>query len=139
MSAPIIKRIVESGRTAIGCWQFIAHPDVTSIIGGAGFDFVLLDMEHSGTDLAAARNCIIAADSVDLAFMVRIPERSHSFLIEQILDSGAQGVMVPMIESAEQAEQAVQAVRFPRWEIVASVRRYGLRALGGRVISWPRQ
>jgi 4-hydroxy-2-oxoheptanedioate aldolase len=96
----------------IGLWLGLADPYAADIVGGAGFDWLLIDGEHAPNDVR----------SVLAQLQVLAPHRSHpvvrapigdAVVIKQLLDIGAQTVLVPMVESAEQAQALVQATRYP--------------------------
>jgi 2-keto-3-deoxy-L-rhamnonate aldolase RhmA len=69
-------------------------------------------MEHSARSIESARTCILAANSSDIPMVVRVMERDQQFLVEQMLDGGAQGVLVPTVETKEQALNVVKHARY---------------------------
>jgi 2-keto-3-deoxy-L-rhamnonate aldolase RhmA len=81
-------------------------------IGGAGFDFVVIDLEHSGIDYTALEQLIRAAHSSGLAALVR-PLAGELSAIGKILDLGANGIMAPHVHNAAQARAIVEQARFP--------------------------
>ncbi len=91
--------------------SFIKTPSSHSIeiIGGAGYDFVLIDAEHAPFDRVATDTCILAARAVGCAPLVRVASREH---ILGALDDGAFGVMLPHLVSAESARAAVALCRY---------------------------
>ena len=95
-----------------GCWLSLADIGAAEIMGTMGFDWVLIDGEHSPNDIRSMRDQLIALQSSDSCALVRVPV-GDSRLIKQVLDIGAQTVLVPMVESAEQARELVRAVRYP--------------------------
>ncbi len=92
---------------------FIKTPTghATGILGLLGFDFVVLDMEHAGIDVAALDQILISARAADVAFIVRISEASPSKILTA-LDLGANGILVPHIRTAEDASGIVAACRY---------------------------
>ena len=106
------KAALKEGRTVYGCWLGLAAPHVAEIMGTAGFDWLVIDNEHSANDLRTTRDALIALDSSDSHSVVRVPV-GEAWIIKQMLDAGAQTILVPMIESAEQAEMLVRAMRYP--------------------------
>jgi 4-hydroxy-2-oxoheptanedioate aldolase len=93
---------------------FIASidPAVTEIVGGAGFDFVIIDTEHSPMGPPEVLAHVRSAELVGVVPLVRIPELSRP-MIQKMIDIGAEGVVVPHIETAQEAEQIVRATRLP--------------------------
>lgn len=88
-----------------------ATPGIGHLLAGAGCDFAALDMEHSGIGLETLRALIRYCEAAGLPTIVR-PPSSDAALVAQVLDAGAQGVMLPMVESAAQAETLVAAARY---------------------------
>jgi len=97
----------------LGLWQWILDPDVTELIGAAGFDYILLDMEHTARNIESARACMLAAFAADIPMVVRVTERDQQFMVEQMLEAGAQGILVPMVETKAQALNVVRYAKFP--------------------------
>jgi 4-hydroxy-2-oxoheptanedioate aldolase len=91
--------------------QMMVHPQVTEAIAMSGVDFVIVDLEHTGKTIAEAGPCIDMAFAHDLPVMVRVYEKSQH-LIEQVLDAGAQGVLVPTIETVEDCLEVVRSSKF---------------------------
>jgi 2-keto-3-deoxy-L-rhamnonate aldolase RhmA len=90
----------------------LPSPATLTTLALAGFDFVVLDMEHSAIDCSTLEPLIIAAQSAGIAALVRT-WGEDSDLIGKVLDMGAHGVMVPHVESAAQARAVVGQARFP--------------------------
>jgi 2-keto-3-deoxy-L-rhamnonate aldolase RhmA len=86
-------------------------PATLAALSLAGFDFVVLDMEHSSVDLATLETLVLAAQSAGLAALVRVPGPNDG-LIGKVLDLGAHGVMVPHVDSAASASKIVAQARF---------------------------
>ena len=100
------------GGTAIGHMAFeFFTPGLCQIMANAGAEFVILDMEHSGIGIETIRQQIAAARGLDIVPMVRVPG-CHYHLIAPVLDAGAMGIMVPMVETAEQATQIAAWCRY---------------------------
>jgi 2-keto-3-deoxy-L-rhamnonate aldolase RhmA len=108
-----VKARLAAGGTAIGlmCFEFVTT-GVTRVAAVAGADFVLLDLEHSGYGLDAMRGVLAAARAGSIPTFVR-PAGSSRPAISGILDLGADGVMLPMVESAEQARRICDYARYP--------------------------
>ena len=86
-------------------------PGVSAILGGCGFDFVMLDAEHGPFTLTTLRPCIEALKATMTAVVVRTASQSE-VEIKQTLDLGADGVIVPRIESADQIISVIRAARY---------------------------
>lgn len=114
MPAPInqFKRALATGKPQFGCWLSLADAGAAEIVGSTGFDWVLIDGEHAPNDIRSIRNQLIALQASDSAAIVRVPI-GETWLIKQVLDVGAQTVMVPMVESGDQARELVRACTYP--------------------------
>lgn len=114
MPAPVnpFKAALRQGDTLYGCWMGLAAPHVAEIMGTAGFDWLVIDNEHSPNDLRSTRDALIALESSDSHAVVRVTV-GETWMIKQVLDIGAQTIVVPMVESADQAEALVRACRYP--------------------------
>lgn len=114
MPAPIntFKQALANGETVIGCWLSLANSFSTEAMGTAGFDWLLIDSEHSPNDIRSLREQLIALDTSPSTAVVRVPI-GETWIIKQVLDIGAQTILVPMVESAEEARELVRACRYP--------------------------
>ncbi|WUS95223.1 HpcH/HpaI aldolase/citrate lyase family protein [Streptomyces sp. NBC_00708] len=104
--------LAASGRPLIGMWVCSGSPLVAEICAGSGLDWLLIDMEHSPNHLTSVLAQLQAVSAHPVSPVVRAPGLLP-VMIKQILDLGAQNILVPMIDTAEQAEAAVRAVRYP--------------------------
>lgn len=100
-----------SQRMVVGTFSKSQDPAFIEIIGHAGFDFVVLDLEHGPNTVLSLPNLIRAAEVTGLFPIVRVKEDATS-LISEVLDSGAAGIQVPQISSRSEAEEVLQAARF---------------------------
>jgi len=96
----------------IGTFVKIASTDIIEIIAMSGFDFVVIDMEHSPLSLTDVKNLCLTAQSAGLKVLVRPYENSRS-LILRILDLGVDGIQVPMIHDKEAATYIVNRCMYP--------------------------
>lgn len=94
----------------LGCWIDLPSPQVAEIVAGAGFDFVVLDLEHGIASLETLQVQLMALAGRCRA-VVRIPELSEGW-IKRVLDSGADAVMVPRVETAAEAAEIVAMSRY---------------------------
>ncbi|HLU60306.1 MAG TPA: aldolase/citrate lyase family protein [Pseudonocardia sp.] len=97
---------------ALGTWVKLSSPTTVEIMAHAGFDFVVVDLEHTLLDLGTAQTMISLARASGLAPLVRVPDHAAS-TIQRVLDAGAAGVLVPHVDTAEQADALARACRFP--------------------------
>jgi 4-hydroxy-2-oxoheptanedioate aldolase len=98
-------------REIIGTFVSISSSTVVEILGQSGFELLCLDSEHAPFGPTEVQELLRAADSVGCQAIVRVPCLGPE--VGRALDSGAAGVLVPMVETAAQAEQFVAAVRYP--------------------------
>jgi len=116
-----VKKILASGSPSFGSWLSLGDLYATRVMARCGFDWLTLDMEHSAIDWSQATmifGAIADAGGVPLA---RVPTGSHA-LIKRVLDAGAWGIVVPMVNTVEQAKVAIAAAKYPP---------VGNRSLGG--------
>jgi 4-hydroxy-2-oxoheptanedioate aldolase len=119
-----VKRKLREGREVYGLFCSIPAPALVEMIGCAGYDFVILDSEHTLVDPECLENLIRAAEAVGLTPLVRVPESDPGAIL-RALDAGAMGVVVPHIRSRSDIDVAVRAARYAP---------EGMRSLnGGRV------
>lgn len=106
------KAALKEGKVQMGCWLGLADPYLAEISAHAGFDWLLIDGEHAPNDLRSiiAQMQVIAAGN---SHAVVRPVIGETWMIKQLLDAGAQTLLVPMVESADQARELVAAVTYP--------------------------
>lgn len=114
MKAPlnILKKALKDGRTQFGCWINMASTIGVELAGRAGFDWILIDAEHGPNGINEITAQLQALEGLGTPSVVRIPI-GETWIIKQILDAGAQSILVPIVESAEQVRSLVAAVRYP--------------------------
>jgi len=105
------KRLAQCELT-IGSWITLGHPSIAEIMAGAGFDWLVLDNEHSVLELSEIQTLIQVLDGQQCPAIVRLTS-NHPDQIKRVMDAGATGVMVPMIKSAADALDAVKSVYYP--------------------------
>ncbi len=106
------KRALARGETQIGLWSSLSSNYSVEVIAGAGFDWLLLDMEHSPNDLESLLAQLQAAASYATHAVVRVPW-NDMVSIKRVLDVGAQSLLVPYVSSAAEARAAVSFTRYP--------------------------
>lgn len=98
-------------KTMIGTLLSISAPQVAEVIAMSGFDWVFIDMEHSAMSLESVQNAIQIMEGKILT-VVRVPSNDEVW-IKRILDTGCDGIIVPMVNSADEARKVVQASKYP--------------------------
>ena len=103
---------VRAGESLSAGWVSLGHPRVAEIVALAGYDFVIVDIEHTPTSLETLDDVVRAVELRGLPTVVRVPWNDPVEL-KRVLDIGVAGVMIPMVESVESAEEAVDAMTYP--------------------------
>lgn len=106
--------LARSDRPALGTFVKLPAMEAIEIIAIAGFDFIVIDLEHSPLGLETAYRHIGTALHLGVSPVVRVPGLAGGW-IQRILDAGAEGIMLPHVDTVEQAREAVKAVRFEPW------------------------
>src|ERR671934_430894 len=106
------KHALREGKAQIGLWSSLSSSYSVEVLAGAGFDWLLLDMEHSPSDLENLLGQLQAAAPYPTHPVVRVPW-NDMVTIKRTLDIGAQSLLVPYISSADEARAAVSYVRYP--------------------------
>ncbi|MCA1685057.1 MAG: aldolase, partial [Planctomycetia bacterium] len=108
-----VKQATSGGAVSIGTFVFeFGTTGVGRIAAEAGAEFAIFDMEHTGWGFETIRMLIATTRPTEMVPMVRVAA-TESHFIARVLDLGASGVMVPMVETAEQARRIVRAARYP--------------------------
>lgn len=108
-----VKRTLKQGGIALGTLVVeFNSTGIARLAGEAGADFVLFDMEHTGWSIETVRLLMATARASAAVPLVRVPATQYHFLA-RVLDVGALGVMVPMVETEEQARVIVQSTKYP--------------------------
>lgn len=114
MPAPTntLKAALKAGTPQTGLWLSLANSYSAELLGDAGFDWLLIDGEHAPNDLTIIMQQLQVLRFSKSSVLVR-PPVGEPWMIKQLLDAGAQSLLIPMVESREQAELLVSAVRYP--------------------------
>lgn len=115
------KAALAEGRQQIGLWNTIPGPVVAEALAGTGYDWILVDCEHSLTDVPDIMTSLQAMSAYPVSAVVR-PAANDPVLIKRLLDFGAQTLLIPYVQTVEEAERAVAAMRYPP---------RGMRGMGG--------
>ena len=122
MSRSNFKERLHAGEHLIGAWITLTDSCVTEMLCGSGFDFLLIESEHTPQSIETVQRHIMATKGSSTAPMVRVAA-NDPVLIKPVLDAGAVGVLVPQVSSAEDARRAVGACLYPP----AGIRGFGAR------------
>jgi 2-keto-3-deoxy-L-rhamnonate aldolase RhmA len=100
----VVKKLKEGKRIVGTMVRMVRNPAIARVAAVAGLDFIMLDMEHGPFNIETVEDVFKTARAAGLGSFIRVPELAKGY-VSRILDAGANGVMVPMIESVEQARQ----------------------------------
>lgn len=110
LSNPVKKRLM-NGELTIGTWSLLASPLSGEFLAAEGFEFVIVDMEHFPIGLETAAEYFRAISGAGSVPIARLPFNDHVY-VKRALDSGALGIIIPLIKSADDARRAVEFSRF---------------------------
>ena len=124
-----IKDRIKNGEVVIGTWSMLASTQVTEILCQAGFDFIVTDQEHATITTNQIEDAVRIEELYGICPAVRVIKNDID-VIKQVMDTGAQMAVVPMIKTKEDAEKAVASVKYPtagaRGVGLARAQKYGL-------------
>ncbi|MBM2824903.1 MAG: 4-hydroxy-2-oxovalerate aldolase [Dehalococcoidales bacterium] len=112
MRKNIAKEKIKQGKTAYGVFVPMASPTIVEMIGHIGFDFVLLDAEHSPIGTESCEQMVRAADCVNITPIIRIAMSIRQNIL-RYLDIGALGAQMPMVNSGPEVQAVMDAVKYP--------------------------
>ena len=107
-----LKRALRDGRAQIGLWSSLSSHVTVEVIAGSGFDWLLLDTEHSPNELTMVHGQLQAMQGSAASAVVR-PAWNDPVLFKRLLDIGVQSLLVPWVQNADEAKRAVEATRYP--------------------------
>jgi len=107
-----VKQMLKEGKKTAGAWLQIASPFTAEIMSRAGFDWLIIDMEHGPGDILTLISQLQAMNGYGVVPLVRAPWNDF-VIIKRILDAGAYGVLVPYVNTKAEAEVAVRACKYP--------------------------
>ena len=99
------------GEPTFGTWVKLSSLETLELLADAGFEFVVIDLEHSPLTLESAYKLFAMSQALGMTALVRVPDRSGSYL-QRVLDSGVDGVLVPQVSSVEEATTAIDQMTF---------------------------
>jgi 4-hydroxy-2-oxoheptanedioate aldolase len=114
MDLPVnhFKRAIKAGQLQIGLWSSLSSNISVEVLAGSGFDWLLLDTEHSPNELPMVHSQLQAAVGGTAHPIVR-PDWNDTVLIKRYLDIGVQTLLIPFVQTEEEAQRAVAATRYP--------------------------
>lgn len=118
-----VKRALKAGQPAIGTWLSLGSITASRFLARTGFDWLTVDIEHSLVDWETATHMFASIADAGCVALARVPANRHDH-IKRVLDNGAMGIVVPMVNSRQEAEEAVAAALYPP---------HGNRSVGGSV------
>ncbi|MEK6717962.1 MAG: aldolase/citrate lyase family protein [candidate division NC10 bacterium] len=107
-----LKRRLRAGETTFGAWVSFQDPGAAEIMAGTGYDWVFIDTEHSPFSLESLQHVLMAFNGRATVPIVRVPWNDR-VRIKQVLDLGAEGILVPMVSSVRESQEAVAACKYP--------------------------
>ncbi len=116
-----VKRILQSGKPSFGSWLSLGDLFASRMLARLDFDWLTLDLEHGAIDWSQAAMIFAAISDAGGVPLARVPKGNHDY-IKRVLDGGAWGIVVPMVDTVEQAKIAIAAAKYPP---------IGNRSLGG--------
>src|SRR5947209_1073684 len=118
-----VKRALKAGQPSVGTWLSLGSIVASRFLARAGFAWLTVDIEHTLVDWETATHMFASIADADCIALGRVPANRHDH-IKRVLDNGAHGIVVPMVNSRREAEDAVAAALYPP---------VGTRSVGGSV------
>src|ERR1700688_2761483 len=109
MRANPVKRLLKAGQPAVGTWLSLGSITAARFISRAGFNWLTTDIGHSLVGWGTAPRMCASIAAAGCTALARVPSNRHDH-IKRVLDNGAMGVVVPMVNSRQEAEDAVAAM-----------------------------
>ncbi len=107
-----LKQKLKNNQLTIGSWIMIGHPMSVEVMALAGFEWLVVDMEHTAIDINTAERLIVTIQANGIKALVRV-NKNEEVIIKRVLDIGADGIIVPMISSKKDAQQAINYAKYP--------------------------
>ena len=112
MKRNTLKEKLNNNELTIGSWITIGHPAIPEILSHAKFDWLVIDIEHTTIDLSMVQTLISTIQSKDISALVRV-SKNEEVVIKRVLDAGADGIIVPMVNTRVEAEKAIKYSKYP--------------------------
>jgi 4-hydroxy-2-oxoheptanedioate aldolase len=123
MRANPVKKALKEGQASVGTWLSLASITAARFLARSGLAWLTVDIEHSLADWETATHIFASVADAGCTALARVPANRHDH-IKRVLDNGAHGIIVPMVNSREEAQAAVSAAKYPP---------IGTRSVGGAV------
>ena len=104
-------KLLTEKKPSLGCWITLADPGIAIILANAGYDWVMVDTEHNPFTETQVQGIIHVLRDTDVTPIIRVRGNDQAH-IKWVLDAGAGGIIVPMLENAEDVQQAVDAAKY---------------------------
>ena len=118
-----VKRLLREGKPAVGTWLTLGSITAARFLARAGFDWLTVDIEHNLMGMETATHMFASVADAGCPVLARVPSNRHDH-VKRVLDNGAHGVVVPMVNTRQEALDAVAACLYPP---------RGTRSVGGSV------
>lgn len=130
-----LRRRLAEGGLSIGSWMTFQFPPLAEMLARSGFEWVVIDLEHTSIDLHEAQTLMMVLHNAGVLPLVRVGA-NDPLIIKRVMDAGAHGILVPNVKSPEEAERAVEALYYPprgsRGAGLARAQDYGMDFAGYR-------
>ena len=107
-----VKEKLRQGKPTFGTWLSLGNLHATRVLARSGFEWLTLDIEHAAFDWSQAAMIFAAVADAGCVPLARVPEGDH-YCIKRVLDAGAFGIVVPMVDTLQQARVAIAAAKYP--------------------------
>ena len=107
-----VKRLLKAGKPAVGTWLTLGSPLAARVMARGGWDWLTVDAEHNAIGIETAAASFAAVADAGCTVLARVPSNRHDH-IKRVLDTGAHGIVVPMVNTRQEALDAVSACLYP--------------------------
>ncbi|HIP12066.1 MAG TPA: 2,4-dihydroxyhept-2-ene-1,7-dioic acid aldolase [Arcobacter sp.] len=107
-----LKQKLKNNELTIGSWIMMGNPMSVEVMALAGFEWLVIDIEHTSIDMQTTETLITTIQANDMKALVRV-SKNEEVVIKKVLDMGADGIIVPMVSSKEDAKMAVDYAKYP--------------------------
>ncbi len=107
-----LKNKLKNNELTLGSWITIGNSSIVDVMASAGFDWLVVDIEHTSIDLSTVHNLIATIQSNNMKALVRV-SKNEEVIIKRVLDMGADGIIVPMVTSKKEALEAIDYAKYP--------------------------
>src|SRR4030095_6271168 len=106
-----VRERLKLGESTLGCFMGLVSPNVAELMSHAGFDWLVIETEHSALDIGQVEHMLMAVKGTETVPLVRWPSWDLVY-IQRALDIGAMGIVVPLIRTAADSEAIIRATRY---------------------------